>query len=88
LLVLDEPTSMLDAESAETVQKSLREFDGSFVVVTHEREMMALADRVVLLEGGYVVEEGGFGELVRKGGRLAEILARNESLDGAGAGRR
>ncbi|KAL2261151.1 hypothetical protein VTK26DRAFT_4625 [Humicola hyalothermophila] len=44
------------------------------VVVTHSKEMMRVADRVVMLEGGVVVEAGGYEELVRKGGKFAALV--------------
>ena len=91
VLVLDEATSALDGESAGLVRGSLRglieegRVDGriaggmgvglTVVVITHSREMMQMADRVVVMEGGRKVEEGGFRELEgRSGGRLWEML--------------
>lgn len=44
------------------------------VVVTHSKEMMRVADRVVMIEGGVVVESGGYEELVKKGGRFAGLV--------------
>ena len=88
VLVLDEATSALDGESAGTVRGSLRGLveEGrrggaqgggglTVVIITHSRDMMQMADRVVVMEGGRKVEEGGFRELEgRRGGRLWEML--------------
>lgn len=87
VLVLDECTAALDFASAravrETLGRWLRGEDGfgvgvrgrMCVVITHDREMMEMCDEVCMLEGGRVVEMGGFGELVGRRGRFARLLA-------------
>ncbi|RGP71611.1 ABC transporter b family member 6 [Fusarium longipes] len=80
LLVLDEPTSALDAESAEMIRHTMRRIASKFkkemaiVVVTHSKEMMAIADRIVVLEDGIKVEEGTYHELLRVGGAFAQVI--------------
>ncbi|PKS09903.1 hypothetical protein jhhlp_004526 [Lomentospora prolificans] len=80
LLVMDEPTSALDAESAEAVRRTITELQGvksgrtTVVVVTHCRKMMKVVDRVICLEGGFVVEEGSYDELVDRKGRFAQLM--------------
>ncbi|SPO02060.1 related to STE6 - `Full-size` ABC transporter responsible for export of the `a` factor mating phe [Cephalotrichum gorgonifer] len=81
VLVLDEPTSALDAKSAEAIRGVIGRLVGygaggrmSVVVVTHCLEMMRVVERVVLLEGGFVVEEGGYEELMWRKGRFAEMV--------------
>ncbi|KAL2195012.1 P-loop containing nucleoside triphosphate hydrolase protein [Corynascus similis CBS 632.67] len=78
LLVLDEPTSALDAEAAagvRNVMQGLVEAEGmAVVVVTHSREMMKVADRVVMVENGVVVEQGLYEELMAKGGRFRALV--------------
>lgn len=85
VLVMDEPTSALDAGSAEAVREAIRGLVGggtgfmggrmSVVVVTHCWEMMRVLGRVVVLEGGFVVEEGGFEELMGRRGRFAKLVS-------------
>lgn len=63
LLLLDEPMAALDAGTRLEVRAELREhlttFDGPTVLVTHDPvDAMVLADRVAVLEGGRVVQEG------------------------------
>ncbi|GAA4613805.1 ABC transporter ATP-binding protein [Actinoallomurus liliacearum] len=63
LLLLDEPLSALDAHTRLTVRAGLRrhlaDFDGAAVLVTHDAlDAMALADRLVVIENGGVVQEG------------------------------
>ncbi|KAJ4286276.1 ATP-dependent permease [Kalmusia sp. IMI 367209] len=45
------------------------------IIITHAREMMAIAERVVMLEKGKVVEEGSFDELERRRGPFARLLS-------------
>lgn len=71
LLLLDEPLSALDARTRLAVRAELRrhlaEFPGSTVLVTHDPvDAMALADRVVVVEDGRVVQEGTPGEVARR----------------------
>jgi molybdate transport system ATP-binding protein len=71
LLLLDEPLSALDARTRLTVRAELRhhlaDFGGSTVLVTHDPvDAMALADRVVVVEDGRVVQEGTPVEVSRR----------------------
>jgi molybdate transport system ATP-binding protein len=70
LLLLDEPLSALDARTRLTVRAELRhhlaDFGGSTVLVTHDPvDAMALADRVVVVEDGVVVQAGTPAEVAR-----------------------
>jgi ATP-binding cassette subfamily B (MDR/TAP) protein 1 len=44
------------------------------VIITHAREMMAIAEHIVMLDKGRVVEQGSFGELKRRGGAFGRLL--------------
>jgi ATP-binding cassette subfamily B (MDR/TAP) protein 1 len=44
------------------------------IIITHSRDMMACAENVVVLEAGRVAEEGGFEELLKRRGKLFEML--------------
>ncbi|MFW5416148.1 ABC transporter ATP-binding protein [Nocardiopsis sp. CNT-189] len=70
LLLLDEPLAALDAHTRVEVRaglsRRLHDFDGAAVLVTHDPlEAMVLADRVTVLEGGGVVQEGPPAEVAR-----------------------
>jgi molybdate transport system ATP-binding protein len=71
LLLLDEPLSALDARTRLTVRAELRrhlsEFAGSAVLVSHDPvDAMALADRVVVVEDGRIVQAGTPAEIARR----------------------
>lgn len=81
ILILDEATSNLDTESAEIISRSVRRLLSApgkgltAIMVTHSRDMMEMADSVIVVDKGGVVEQGTFMELLKKrGGRLREIL--------------
>lgn len=85
LLVLDEPTSSLDADGAESVRKAIHGLmeksrqhregeDLTTVTITHSREMMRIMRRIVVMDEGFVAEEGGFEELLARGGKFAGLL--------------
>jgi len=78
VLLLDEATSALDAENERLVQEALdRAMTGrTTLVIAHRLATVLRADRIVVMDGGRVVEEGTHAELVDRGGlyaRLAEL---------------
>ncbi|KAH8898771.1 P-loop containing nucleoside triphosphate hydrolase protein [Thozetella sp. PMI_491] len=77
LLLLDEITSNTDAATGRLVRKLLEDEFGAYTVlmVTHQREMALAFDRVVVVDGGKVVEDGKPGELLqREGGRFKGLM--------------
>jgi molybdate transport system ATP-binding protein len=93
VLLLDEPLSALDARTRLTVRAELRrhlgEFRGSTVLVTHDPvDAMALADRVVVVEAGRVVQAGPPAEVnSRPRTDYVARLAGLSLLSGTGEGR-
>jgi ATP-binding cassette, subfamily B, bacterial len=77
VLLLDEPTSGLDAASERAVLDALdRAAEGRTVLsVSHRLGLAARSDRVVVLDGGRVVEQGPPGELLAAGGAYARLWA-------------
>ncbi len=68
LLILDEPTNHLDMRSKDVLKDALREFDGTVIVVSHDREFLdGLVDKVYEFGGGRVVEHlGGIYDFLEK----------------------
>jgi ATP-binding cassette subfamily B protein/subfamily B ATP-binding cassette protein MsbA len=78
ILILDEATSSLDTESEQLIQASLEELlrDRTTFVIAHRLSTIAHADQIVVLEAGRIVESGTHRELLRRGGRYSEMVAR------------
>ncbi len=74
LLLLDEATASLDSQSEAQVQAALeRLMQGrTVVVVAHRLSTVRNADRILVLEGGTIVEQGAHEELLEIGGRYAD----------------
>jgi len=66
LLVLDEPTNHLDVESREALEDALGAYDGTIILVSHDRALIdAVATHTLSLEGGdAVMRTGGYADLV------------------------
>jgi ABC-type multidrug transport system fused ATPase/permease subunit len=77
VLILDEATSSLDLPSERTVHNALaRLLSGrTAVVIAHRLSTLAIADRVLVMEGGRIVEDGAPSDLIAQGGRYAALHA-------------
>ncbi len=75
MLLLDEATSHLDLESEEKIKDSLHKFfqNVTAVVIAHRLTTIQEMDRILLLEGGRLLEEGNFTELMKKKGRFFDL---------------
>ncbi len=87
LLLLDEATSALDAESEKLVQKAL---DGLMVgrttiVIAHRLATVLKADRILVMDGGKIVEEGNHKQLVKKKGIYARLAKLQFETEKSGA---
>ncbi len=76
LLILDEPTASLDARSELEVFERFAELtEGKMaLLISHRFSTVRMADRIVVLEGGRLVEEGSHSQLMALGGRYAEMF--------------
>ena len=59
-------------------KKTKKEKKMTVIIITHSREMMEIADKIVVLDQGRIVEEGGFEELLEKDGELVRLLSGGE----------
>jgi ATP-binding cassette, subfamily B, bacterial len=76
LLILDEPTAALDARSELEVFERFAELtEGKMaLLISHRFSTVRMADRIVVLEGGRLVEEGDHSQLIALGGRYAAMF--------------
>jgi subfamily B ATP-binding cassette protein MsbA len=86
ILILDEATSALDYESEAVVQRAIGDLikGRATLVVAHRLSTVQRADRILVLEGGRIVEEGTHGQLLQRDGvyrRLYEQQFRDEDAE-------
>lgn len=83
ILILDDTTSAVDLETEEHIQRSLRELDFpcTKIVIAQRVSTTAEADRILILDGGRVIEEGTHAELLAKRGYYYEVFKlQNEGI--------
>lgn len=83
LVLLDEPTAHLDAESEAMVRESIARLTvgRTLILVSHRTANVKGADRIVVLSGGRITEQGSHGELLALKGRYAEMIAPSHEED-------
>ena len=76
ILILDEPTAALDARAEFEVFQRFRDLSRgrSCVLISHRFSTVRMADRILVLDGGKVIEAGTHEELQARGGRYAELF--------------
>jgi subfamily B ATP-binding cassette protein HlyB/CyaB len=75
ILIFDEATSALDYESESIIQNNMREIcrGRTVLVIAHRLSAIRHADRILTIENGVIVEDGGHEQLVANGGRYAHL---------------
>lgn len=75
ILIFDEATSNLDSHSEQWIQATLEQFRGkkTILLVAHRLSTVLIADKILVLEKGQLIEEGSHEELLESGGRYASF---------------
>lgn len=76
VLILDEPTAALDARSEHEVFQRFAELTANkmSLLISHRFSTVRMADRILVLEGGKIAEQGSHAELLKSAGRYAEMF--------------
>lgn len=84
ILLVDEATAALDAENQAVIAETLARLRGkrTLVVIAHQLSTVAMADRIAVLEGGRIVEEGAPAVLRENQGRYARFLSQRQAAKG------
>ena len=76
ILLFDEATSALDNKTQKQVADALAGLRCTRVVIAHRLSTVKDCDRILVLDGGRIAEEGSYGELIEQGGIFAELVER------------
>ena len=76
LLIMDEATSALDNITQKKVSESLDRLKCTRIVIAHRLSTIKHCDRILVFDGGKIVEDGTYDELISKNGYFAELVSR------------
>ena len=76
LIIFDEATSALDNITQKKVSEALDEMDCTRIVIAHRLSTIRQCDRILVFEGGHIVEDGTFDELIEQNGYFASLVER------------
>ena len=78
IILFDEATSALDNVTQAHVMDSLKGLDCTRIVIAHRLSTIRECDRIIVLEGGKIAEEGTYGQLMEKGGVFSRLARRQQ----------
>lgn len=76
ILIFDEATSALDNVTQRQVSEALDRLNCTRIVVAHRLSTIRNCDRILVMEGGRIVEQGNYEQLIAKNGKFADLVAR------------
>ncbi len=78
ILIFDEATSALDNITQKQVSEALDRMKCTRVIIAHRLSTIKQCDRIIVLEGGKIIEDGTYEELIAKKGFFADLVARQQ----------
>lgn len=78
LLIFDEATSALDNKTQKQVSEALDAMGCTRLVIAHRLSTIRHCDRILVLDGGKIIEDGTYDELIGQGGFFAELVERQQ----------
>ena len=81
LLIFDEATSALDNKTQRQVSDALDSMGCTRIVIAHRLSTIKHCDRILVLDGGKITEQGTYDELIAKDGFFAELVKRQRTDD-------
>ena len=79
LLIFDEATSALDNKTQKQVSEALDKMGCTRIIIAHRLSTIRHCDRILVLDGGQIVEDGTYDELLAKGGLFAKLVERQRA---------
>ena len=76
VLIFDEATSALDNKTQKSISDSIAKLNCTRIVIAHRLSTIKHADRILMLEGGKIIESGDYNTLIERKGRFAELVER------------
>ncbi|MBQ1536391.1 MAG: NHLP bacteriocin export ABC transporter permease/ATPase subunit [Ruminococcus sp.] len=76
ILMFDEATSALDNKTQKQVSEALDKMGCTRIIIAHRLSTIRHCDRILVLDGGQVIEEGSYEQLIEQNGYFAELVAR------------
>ncbi|MBQ7729610.1 MAG: NHLP bacteriocin export ABC transporter permease/ATPase subunit [Spirochaetales bacterium] len=78
ILLFDEATSALDNVTQKIVSDSLSQLKCTRIVIAHRLSTIRQCDRIIMLDGGHIVEDGTYDQLMELNGVFADMVARQQ----------
>lgn len=79
ILMFDEATSALDNITQKKVSQAINSLKCTRIVIAHRLSTIRECDRIIVLDGGKIIEEGSYDELIKQNGFFSELVARQRT---------
>ena len=76
ILIFDEATSALDNKTQKSISDSISRLNCTRIVIAHRLSTIMNADRIIMLDGGRIIEEGDYDTLIKNQGQFARLVER------------